>query len=169
MAASTRLRLPLGTALAAVLLSTACQAPAAEARSLEGTAWELVSIESMDDEQGVTTVPDPSAFTMEFGPDGQAFFQLDCNRGHGSYTAEPSEDGTSGGLQFGPIATTMMLCPQPSLDQQVSSALPHVRSYLFQDDQLHLSKWADGGILHWRQTTPTATAPAPTPEPSPAG
>lgn len=115
-----------------------------------GTSWQLVSIQSMDDDQGTTEVPDPSKFTVEFAPDGKAFFQLDCNRGHGTYTVEPSDDGTTGSLTFGPIATTLMLCPQPSLDQQVSTSLSSVRGYRFQDDQLHLSLFADGGILSWQ-------------------
>ncbi len=110
----------------------------------------------MDDAQGTTTVPDPSKFTVEFAEDGRALFQIDCNRGNGSYTAEPSEDGDSGSLTFGPIATTMMMCPQPSLDQQVSMSLADVRSYLFRDNKLHLSKFADSGILSWTEITPSS-------------
>lgn len=121
---------------------------------LEGTAWQLVSIQSMDDAQGTTAVPDPSKFTVEFGKNGEAFFQLDCNRGKGTWKSEPGSSGDSGSVTFGPIATTLMLCPQPSLDQQVSTALGDVRSYLFEDGQLHLSQFADGGILNYRQTEP---------------
>ncbi len=118
-----------------------------EERSLAGTSWQLVTIESSDDEQGSTAVPGPTTFTVEFGTDDKAFFQLDCNRGNGSYTVQPSADGVSGSVSFGPIATTMMLCPQPSLDQEVATALENVAGYLFQDDRLHLSLKADGGIL----------------------
>lgn len=120
-----------------------------EERTLAGTSWQLVTIESSDDEQGSTAVPDPTKFTVEFGTDDKAFFQLDCNRGNGGYTVEPSADG-SGSVSFGPIATTMMLCPQPSLDQEVATALSNVAGYLFQDDRLHLSLKADGGILTWK-------------------
>jgi heat shock protein HslJ len=140
-------------AAAAIFLTAAaalvgCASP--EQRTLEGTSWQLVSIQSMDDAQGTTPVPDPGKFTVTFDKDGKALFQLDCNRGNGSYTAEPSSDGSSGSVTFGPIATTMMMCPQPSLDQQISLALTDVRGYLFKDDQLHLSKIADGGILSWK-------------------
>ena len=146
----TRLRtlLTVAAAVTAAGVPTGCAAD--EPRSLEGTSWQLVSLQSMDDAQGTTTVEDPSKFTVEFGKGGQAFFQIDCNRGKGTYTAEPASDGLSGSLTFGPIATTLMMCPQPSLDQQVSQSLTHVRSYLFADDLLHLSKFADGGILTWR-------------------
>ena len=33
---------------------------------LEGTTWQLVSIQSMDDAQGTTPVPDPSKFMVTF-------------------------------------------------------------------------------------------------------
>ena len=119
--------------------------------TVAGTSWRLVSIQSMDDAQGTTPVPDPAKFTVAFGKDGQASFQLDCNRGSGTYQASPSSDGVSGSLTFGPIAATLMMCPQPSLDQTVSLALSHVRGYLYKDGHLHLSQQADGGILSWER------------------
>jgi heat shock protein HslJ len=121
------------------------------APTLPDTTWQLVSIQSMDDAAGTTAVPDASKFTVTFSSDGYAFFQIDCNRGRGTYKTEASGDGTSGTLEFGPIATTRMMCPQPSLDQAVSTALADVRTYLFKDDRLHLSKVADGGILTWKR------------------
>lgn len=124
-------------------------ASADEPRTLAGTSWQLAAIQSMDDAQGTTDVPDPSKFTVKFGTDGRAAFQLDCNSGSGSFEAKPSGDGTSGSLTFGPVATTLMGCPQPSLDQQVGAALPQVRGYLFADDRLNMSLMADGGILTW--------------------
>ena len=146
------------TAIAAALLLTAgmvagCGSERA-ARSLDGTSWQLVSIQSMDDAQGTTSVPDPSKFTVTFGgpgdQKGRATLQLDCNRGNGSYEAKAADDGTSGSLTFGPIATTRMACSPPSLDQQVGTALSNVRSYLFADGKLHMSLLADGGILSWK-------------------
>jgi len=131
---------------------TGCSSTASSSPfTLEGTSWQLVSIQSMDDAQGTTTVPDPSTFTAVFDKDGRASFLLDCNRGNGSYQAQPSADGVSGTMTFGPIATTTMLCPQPSLDQRVSLALASVRGYLLKDDQLHMSQEADGGILDWKR------------------
>ena len=72
---------------------------------LEGTTWQLVSIQSMDDAQGTTPVPDPSKFMVTFDKSGQAFFQLDCNRGKGVLHDGTSGDGSEGKLEFGPIAT----------------------------------------------------------------
>ncbi|MDF2824988.1 MAG: hypothetical protein K0R68_2396 [Mycobacterium sp.] len=118
-------------------------------RSLVGTSWRLVMIESMNDAQGVTPVPGAAQYTVSFGDDGNAAFQLDCNSGNGTFEATPTGDGTTGTLTFGPIATTLMGCPQPSLDQEISAALPHVRGYIVKNDQLHMSLMLDGGILSW--------------------
>ncbi len=117
--------------------------------TLAGTSWRLVSIQSMDDQQGTTAVADPSKFTVSFGTDGRAAFQIDCNRGNGSWETEPAGEDGSGTLIFGPIAVTLMMCPQPSLDQRVSTALSNVRGYLIKEGQLHMSLLADGGILTW--------------------
>jgi heat shock protein HslJ len=121
-----------------------------EPRTLDGTSWQLAAIQSMDDAQGTTEVPDPSKFTVKFGRDGRAAFQLDCNSGSGSFEAKPTADATSGTLTFSPVAMTVMGCPGPSLDQRVGSALPQVRGYLFQDERLNMSLMADGGILTWK-------------------
>jgi heat shock protein HslJ len=135
----------------AVAVSGCSSAGASPQFTLAGTSWQLVSIQSMDNAQGTTTVPDPSKFTASFGEDGAVAFLIDCNRGNGTYEEQPSGDGVSGTLKFGPIATTLMACPQPSLDQRVSLALSSVRGYLIQDDRLHMSQEADGGILDWRR------------------
>jgi len=102
----------------------------------------------MTSEQPTTTIANPSKYTVTFGDDGQAAFQIDCNRGSGTFqTAAPAPD--SGSLTFGPIALTRMFCPQPSDDNKVAAALGNVRSYLLSNGQLHLSLMADSGIMHW--------------------
>ncbi|UWW08471.1 META domain-containing protein [Mycolicibacterium brumae] len=138
-----------GVLMCAAVLGGCAGAGQAETPALAGSSWELVSIESMDDTQGVTEIPDPAKFTVAFGADGRAAFRLDCNQGGGSWEADPAE-GESGALTFGPIASTLMACPPPSLDGRVSTELSNVTGYLFADDQLHLSTKYDGSILHWR-------------------
>jgi heat shock protein HslJ len=130
----------------------ACSSDHSPAPMLDGTSWRLVAIESMDDKQGSTAVPDPDNYTVSFGADGRAAFRIDCNRGSGTWEAKPSATEPSGQLSFGPIATTRMACPQPSLEQRVGTALSFVRSYLIKDGRLHLSLLADGGILTWEPT-----------------
>ncbi|BBX53770.1 hypothetical protein GCM10009645_27840 [Mycolicibacterium poriferae] len=141
-------------AAATVALLTGCSAPAAEAAtSLDGTAWRLTEIQSMDDAQGTTAVPADQRYTVDFGvregESGPAAFQIDCNRGSSTWQMSIDDSGTSGRLTFGPIAVTEMACPPGSLDQRVSRALTAVRGYLLQDGRLHLSLFADSGILTW--------------------
>jgi heat shock protein HslJ len=142
-------RLSFGAVPVAALLVAFSYAPAAAAPTLDGTSWRLIEIVSMDDQQGTTPVPDPGKFTVTFGADGRAAFQIDCNRGSSSWQVKPGGSGVAGELIFGAIATTRMACPQPSLDQRVSTALPLVRGYLIKDDRLHMSLQADGGVLTW--------------------
>lgn len=116
---------------------------------LAGSAWQLLSIQSMDDAQGTTRVANPDHFTLEFGRDGRARLRLDCNRGSGDYKLAPAGDGSSGALSFGPVATTRAMCPPPHLDQRLARDLAYVRSYLLKDGRLYLSLMADGGIYEW--------------------
>ena len=132
----------------AVLALAACGSTAEPPHPLDGTSWRLLSLESMSDQQGTTTVDDPSRYTVEFGTDGRAAFRIDCNRGNSTWQADAASPD-SGTLSFGPIATTRMACPQPSLEHEVSTALGYVRGFLIKDGRLHMSLLADGGILHW--------------------
>ncbi len=131
-----------------VLALAACGSTAEPPHPLDGTSWRLLSLESMSDEQGTTTVDDPSRYTVEFGTDGRAAFRIDCNRGNSTWQAGAASSD-SGSLSFGPIATTRMACPQPSLEHEVLTALGYVRGFLIKDGRLHMSLLADGGILHW--------------------
>lgn len=121
---------------------------------LTGTTWRLTGIDSMaPNEQPSTTIDDPAKYTVTFNDNGQASFQLDCNRGTGTWTAEAAA-ADSGSLTFGPIGMTKMLCPQPTVDTKVAAALGQVRSYLISDGTLHLSMLADSGIMNWEPQKP---------------
>lgn len=123
-----------------------------------GTAWQLLSIQSMDDAQGTTKVDDPRRFTLEFGQNGRASFRLDCNRGMGDYTVKPAGDGATGTINFGPIAATRALCPPPHLDERVARDMAYVRGYLLKEGRLYLSLMADGGIYEWAPVYTAGTA-----------
>ena len=142
----------LAASVAALGLSGCGAATASD--PLTGTTWRLLGIDSMaPNEQPSTTIDDPSKYTVTFGDDGQATFQVDCNRGSGSWKAEAAA-ADSGSLTFGPIDMTKMLCPQPSADTKVAAALGQVRSYLISDGKLHLSMQADSGIMNWEPQKP---------------
>jgi len=140
--------------LVAVLAASPAQA---DGNPLAGTAWQLNAIQSMDDAQGTTRVAEPGRFTLEFGHDGRAVLRLDCNRGTASWTAVPGADGSSGQIEFGPIAGTRARCPPPHLDERIVRDLGYVRGYLLRDGKLHLSLMADGGIYEWRPRVATST------------
>jgi heat shock protein HslJ len=120
----------------------------------------------MDDAQGRTRVPDPSRFTLHLSADGRVTLRLDCNRGAGRYVREPSADGASGSLSFGPLATTRARCAPPHLDERVVRDLAYVRSYMLRDGLLFMSLMADGGIYEW-EPAPTEAGVAPAPAPAP--
>lgn len=138
-------------AIAAASLLTACAAPGKRAweKSLAGTQWQLLAIQSMDDAQGTTRIADPSLFSVHFGTDGRASFRLDCNLGMSNWNAD-ALTGESGQLTFGPIAATRALCPPPHLDERVARDMAHVRSYVLKKGKLYMSLMADGGIYEWR-------------------
>lgn len=140
--------------LVAVLAASPAQA---DGNPLAGTAWQLNAIQSMDDAQGTTRVAEPDRFTLEFGHDGRAVLRLDCNRGTASWKAVPGADGSSGQIEFGPIAGTRARCPPPHLDERIVRDLGYVRGYLLRDGKLHLSLMADGGIYEWRPRVATST------------
>jgi heat shock protein HslJ len=118
------------------------------AGTLAGTRWQLVEIQSMDDSKGTTKPADGANYIISFGKDGTVSLTLDCIRGTARWTAKPADSG-SGGLEFGPIAATTMLCPPPSLGETLGAQLPYVRSYIVKDGRLYLSLMADGGIIAW--------------------
>ena len=127
--------------LAAGLALATCAIAAADPTPLTDTEWQLVSIDSAD---GPTPVEGSSTFTVTFGADGHAAFLLDCNRGSGSWQATDS-----GTLSFGPIAVTLMMCPQPSLDTRVAAALSGVGGWRIEDGQLTMTPASGDTALHW--------------------
>ena len=118
---------------------------------LAGTAWELLSIQSMDDATGTTQISQPARYTLTFGANGRASFRLNCNRVTGDWHAQP-DSGESGQLVFGQLVATKALCSPPSEDERVVRDMVYVRSYLLREGQLHMSLYADGGIYTWRRS-----------------
>jgi heat shock protein HslJ len=146
-------RLAMRAAAPLVVALAACAGrpgPPAALPALEGTTWELVLFQSMDDTQGATQIDDPTLYTVRFDADGRASLRLNCNRATGSWQAAPAADRVSGRLTFGPLAGTRALCPPPSLDERLLRDLGHVRGYLLRDGLLHMSLMADAGIYSWR-------------------
>lgn len=157
----------LGAMVAAFLLLAGApwgsRAVASEAQAksrLAGTTWRLVEFQSMDDATGTIRPDDPALYTMQLGADGSVNMRLNCNRANGTWTIEPGADPSSGGFEFGPLATTKALCPPPSLDELVAQQAPYIRGYLLKNGRLYLSLMADGGIFAWEPVDPSPGVPA---------
>lgn len=118
---------------------------------LAGTKWQLVEFQSMDDAVATKRPSDPSRYTMELAGNGDAAFQLDCNRGMGSYESQPSSGGYGGSLTFSVLATTKALCPPPTMGESLARDVAYMRSYVLEGDRLHVALMADGGIYVWER------------------
>jgi para-nitrobenzyl esterase len=94
---------------------------------------------------------DPGRYTLVFDSGGQAFLQLDCNRGRSTWTSD-----TDGQLRFGPVASTNALCDDGQRSERYAAQLEFVRSYLLRDGHLFLATLADGAILEFRPAGPAA-------------
>lgn len=121
---------------------------------LAGSEWRLVEFRSMDDAIGTIRPDDPSLYTMRLDGDGSVSMALDCNRATGTWSAEPSGDGSSGRFEFGPLAATRALCPPPRLDERITADAEFVRSYLLKEGRLYLALMADAGIYAWEPHDP---------------
>jgi heat shock protein HslJ len=94
--------------VAAGLVLSACTSKGTSA-DLTGTSWSLVSY-------GTAGNQTPAALGIEtsltFGKDGQASGNLGCNSFSGNYEVK------DGNIVFGPLASTLMACPEPQITQE---------------------------------------------------
>lgn len=111
----------------------------APASALAGTSWQW--IKTVYGDETTIDVADPSRYTLTFNADGTISAQLDCNRGAGGFT----QDGPL--LAIGPVATTLMACPDDSQAFEFGRDLESVVSFVLQDGNLHLALFADSGII----------------------
>ena len=118
---------------ALVMLAACVSAP--DPHPLEGSEWQLAEIHT----SGSTTTLTPALqarHTLAFGPDGALALQLDCNRGRASWAAGKPRNG-AGTITIGPVASTRMLCPEPSFGNQMAS-LAEARTYVLTADAREL-------------------------------
>jgi heat shock protein HslJ len=103
--------------------------------SLNGSEWQLVSV------GGAPAAPESEA-TILFSM-GRVSGTTGCNRYNGSYS-----ESHGGILEFGPIASTMMACPEPQMrhEQAFLRALDETAAYTLSEGILIL-KGANGNEL----------------------
>ncbi len=112
--------------------------------SFGSVRWELQSIEGSDG--SVTTPDNPANYAIQFGADGMAYIQADCNRAGGPYTIDGSM------LTFGEMFSTLALCGEESISDQFMQSLGSVVSFVITtdaSDQLVLNMMADAGSLYF--------------------
>lgn len=91
-------------------------------------------------------VDHPENYTLLFLADGTAAIKADCNRGTAQYSL--AEDNR---ITLAPIAVTMMLCPNPSLEAKFLGALEQVVTYFQMDGDFFLELPISSGTLRFRR------------------
>jgi heat shock protein HslJ len=140
------------------------------ANPLTGVVWEWTALlKTSPAVQSV--VPDPAAYTIVFGDDGNAQIRADCNNAIAAYTLE--NDALT--IKIGPV--TLAACPPGSLSDLMLASLSGVGSYMIDGGDLILRVAESGDSMLFRNgglTAPSATteaaagAAAPTPVGTPA-
>jgi heat shock protein HslJ len=100
------------------------------AGGLIGGTWHLTKIAHGNEPPIVPTAP--SRYTVQFGDDGTLSLLADCNRGRGSYAADPPK------VHVGPAAITRMRCPPGSLDSIFLRDLSAAATFEIDDGELHV-------------------------------
>ena len=83
----------------------------------------------------------PEDYVVTFNDDGTVNITADCNQASGSYTV----DGGSLTIEIGPM--TMAACPPESRSDQFVTLLGNAALYFFEDAQLYIDLFADGGTM----------------------
>jgi heat shock protein HslJ len=112
---------------------------------LVGTVWLFTGY---SDGQGsaVSALADTQV-TALFGEDGTVSGSAGCNSYTGSYQVEDMA-ASSGAISFGPVASTMMMCPEPIMAQEMTylSALESAAGYQIEGNVLTITD-AGGTML----------------------
>ena len=91
-------------------------------------------------------VDHPEKYTLLLLADGTAAIVADCNRGTARYSL--AEDNR---ITLAPIAVTMMLCPDPSLEGKFLGALEQVVTYFQKDGDFFLELPISSGTLRFQR------------------
>jgi pimeloyl-ACP methyl ester carboxylesterase/heat shock protein HslJ len=94
----------------------------------------------------------PESYTLAFQTDGTVNIKADCNNAIGAYTV----DGSSIQIEVGPM--TMAACPPESLSEQFIEHLGYAAIYFFEDGNLFIDLFADGGTMEFAPASETGMA-----------
>ena len=147
---------PAPDSLASHLETGAPELAALEASLMSGT-WQWVGTNRPADR---LAPPDPSHYTLAFGGDRTASVRADCNRGSGNYTLVEGQK-----IEFGPMTTTLIGCPEGSLGPEYLSQLAAAEGWHVAGDTLSLTLELEGGTMRFARAAPapdTTSSPATT-------
>ena len=121
--------------------------PVASVSSLVATPWQWVSFTNPVEQY---EVENPEKYQLIFGEDASLVVMADCNVVVGTYTT----DGQSIKIELGP--STLAACPEDSRSDEFLKYLPNAAIYFFQDGDLLIDLFADGGTLKFSAYDPLA-------------
>lgn len=99
------------------LTITACVSPK-KPEALAGTQWKLISYGSIHNP--TPAVPEANT-SLTFSKNGKLNGTVGCNSFSGDYVVGPAtgqNQGSRNRITFGPVASTLMACPDPIMDQE---------------------------------------------------
>jgi heat shock protein HslJ len=125
------------------------EASQADADALTATTWMWSGFTNPVEQY---SVENPENYTLTFQDDGTLNIKADCNNAIGSYTV----DGNSLQIAIGPM--TLAACPEGSRSDDFVKYLGSAAIYFFEDGDLFIDLFADGGTMQFSSTSSSAGA-----------
>lgn len=125
---------------AADVLVPAPQLAAVDLALMTGT-WQWVGTNRPSDR---VEPKDPSRYTVAFQADSTVAVHADCNSGSGRYTLIAGQK-----IELGPVTTTLMGCPEGSLDSEFLRELSAAEGYALSGDTLSLTLKLEAGTMRF--------------------
>ncbi len=126
-----------GVILTGLLLTGCCQkcrkSREAATRPIQNVVWHLTQFDGK-------AVELPDRYELTFGTDGTVTGIGECNRFFGPYEVKDA----GGSIKIGPVASTMMACPDMDFETQFFRMFDAV--HLYQLDETHLYLFVDNKI-----------------------
>lgn len=108
---------------------------------LEGTSWQLVRIEEINDTR--FTPEDPAKYVIRFRAQGRLQIDSDCNRASGQWLLQNDR------LSFANFTSSQGMCPPGSLHNRFVMHLRNVQTATQNGDSLTLSTTLPNVTLHF--------------------